>query len=316
MKNSPLRIAILGAGGLGVPAAWGLCAEWPNGTALELHIFDGEAIELSNLNRQVLFGHSDLGKNKATVLAERLQELIQLENRPITIFAHASHIPRNDLSQLAEMNCVIEATDSAESKILVNDFCVLRGIAYCYGGAVGTGGLVVPVNAGASGNSPCLRCLFGSFSSTDYENQRARCQTAGILGPVAGYVGFLQAQETIKMLFANESHSNRDGTVIRFSADAADASRASFQASEDCLLGCAIKNRTRLNLSDKSCPATFLYTKLALEQVSPGGVLDVRFDSAETAKSVKASVLEHGFEGSYDFREAELGHLLIKAPNP
>lgn len=310
------RIVIVGAGGLGVPAAWGILELCPPGVTTSIEIYDGENIELSNLNRQVLYGRDDVGKNKAITLVERLQELNELLHKDVSFTAFPQHLLRENFNRLVQADCVLDATDSPESKVRLNDFCILRGINYCYAGAVGTHAIVIPISATRNFNTPCLRCLFGSFSAEELARQSLTCENAGILGPVAGWAGFVQARETWELINAEDKRDMNLGRAFRISPDGSEERVSTFRADPTCLLGCGVLRKKRLDLRDLRCPSTFLYTKLAIEQLSCEETLEVYYDSAQTAENVARSALEHGYQSICSFKESELGHLLLRITAP
>jgi len=169
---------------------------------LELTIFDRDTVELSNLNRQILFQQSDIGSSKAEVLAHRLNSLlpsaakIRIEPRQRDVTAETIH------HCLSEQHFIIDACDSIETKFLINDYCAVTETPWCYGGAVGLTGqwMVIRADRPDGTHAPCLRCMFGDDAETELEAQTLSCQQAGILGPVAGIIGFSQAAATVRSL--------------------------------------------------------------------------------------------------------------------
>lgn len=287
------QIAIIGAGGLGTPAAWAISQGASEEQALKVHIFDPEPIEISNLNRQVLFAEKNLGQMKSEVLAEKLNSQVAKKN--ISFFSHTKSITAENIElKLAEMDYVIEATDSAVNKFLVNDFCVAENIPYCYGGAVGYSGLLLHVNPGDA----CLRCLFGSIPESELTQMNTSCIQSGIFGPVAGLIGALQGDFALRAL-AQETSSE----LIRFSAEDFGVSRSRLSPAADCPLSCGFKQLRRLDLRNVPCPNTFLYSKLALEELSTKEALQIKFSDKETADKVCLSLKEHGWLTNHDLQK-------------
>jgi adenylyltransferase/sulfurtransferase len=180
------RVLVVGAGGLGSPAALYLAAAGI-GT---LGLLDSDTVELSNLQRQVLHGVKDLDRLKAHSGRARLEEL----NPEIRVAAHPVRLEPADAPGLvADYDVIVEGSDNLRTKLAVNDACVAAGRPLVLGAVTGWDGQLLVVQPGASA---CYRCAVraepgaGSIPS---------CATAGILGPVAGVVGSLQAVEALKL---------------------------------------------------------------------------------------------------------------------
>ena len=282
-------ISIVGAGGLGTPAASALvsaCTE--RSYPFLIRLIDGDKVELSNLNRQVLFSVADIGEPKVLRLAAALREqspLVQIES-------HETHLTSNNIEHLlAGSHLVIDATDSVQTKFEINDFCVLRGIPFCYAGVSGKKGQILAVDPSHKGQG-CLRCLFGEFGEADYQEQTTTCQHAGIFGPFVGLVGLLQAEAGLGLLFSKSTKSSR---LLRLSLDNLETRELEFSADTSCPLGCVQRTFGQLELLDKRCPETFLYTKLALDKLQDGSFLRVKLGYDEDASSVIRTCQENGF---------------------
>lgn len=181
------RVLVVGVGGLGSPALLYLTACGIG----EIGMMDGDSVEVSNLQRQVLHGDSDVGRMKTASAVETLRRLrsdVQVEVYPVRIsWDNASEI-------ISRYDFVVEATDDFESKFIVNDACVLQGKAFSHAGILGTCGQTMTV---VPGRSPCYRCLFEDVPPAGaVETTHER----GVLGSVAGVLGAIQATEAIKYL--------------------------------------------------------------------------------------------------------------------
>ena len=180
-------ILIVGVGGLGAPAALAVAAAGI-GT---LGLADGDRVELSNLNRQILFRSGDIGASKVVIAAARLQH----SHPGLTVRTFDHRLTPDDAPQIfAGFDFIIDATDGVASKYLVNDAAVGCGVAFSHAGVLGFQGQTLTV---VPGRSACLRCLFPVPPSAD---DLPTCQEAGILGSVAGTIGTLQAAEAVKYL--------------------------------------------------------------------------------------------------------------------
>ena len=295
-----LNVLMVGAGGLACGIALALkhhCEE----PSFCLHIVDGDVIERSNLNRQVLFTESDLGQAKASVLEKRVMELRDPSPAGFTVRSSKLFFSLETADELlSEIDFVLDATDSIEAKLLINDLCVARGIAFCYAGVSGFSGALMKVTPGRTSGSlseetspsGCLRCLFGDSNIEDSSEEERTCQQAGIIGPVAGLLGLLQVQEFFSFLKA--PLQSTPSKLIRYSCLPPRLNTLIVPAARDCPLGCAFHTRQHFDLRDKQCPETFLYAKLALEDVPPATVLDLRFSSEADAQNVRKSLAEEG----------------------
>ncbi|MGB6772468.1 MAG: HesA/MoeB/ThiF family protein [Candidatus Dormiibacterota bacterium] len=179
------QVVVVGCGGLGVPAALYLGAAGVG----RLLLIDPDQVALDNLNRQVAYRTDEVGQSKATVLAQRIREL----NPTVEVGARREAVDSRSLgSLLSQADVVLECSDDPVTKFLVNDFCVREGIGLVVGGAVGLAGQVVTVPPGAA----CYRCLFAAPPASSAQT----CREAGVLGPLVGMIGSLQALEAIKLI--------------------------------------------------------------------------------------------------------------------
>jgi len=180
------RVLVAGAGGLGSPAALYLAAAGV-GT---LGIIDGDCIELSNLQRQVLFTSADIGRLKAPTARERLLAL----NPEITVVAHASTLTaQNVVSVLEGYDVVLDGTDRVNTRYLINDACVILGKPLVSAAIHRFEGQAMTY---APGRGPCYRCLFAQ----PQPGAVASCAEAGVLGVLPGVLGAIQATEAIKLV--------------------------------------------------------------------------------------------------------------------
>jgi molybdopterin/thiamine biosynthesis adenylyltransferase/rhodanese-related sulfurtransferase/molybdopterin converting factor small subunit len=181
------RVLIVGAGGLGSPAGLYLAAAGI-GT---IGIVEFDVVDLSNLQRQVLYGTRDVGRPKIEAARERLLDI----NPNIDVRTHAERLTReNALAILADYDVVIDGTDNFPTRYLVSDACVLLGKPYVYGSILRFEGQV-SVFTGRTG--PCYRCL---FREPPPPGLVPSCAEGGVLGVLPGIIGSLQALEAIKLI--------------------------------------------------------------------------------------------------------------------
>lgn len=186
-KLRAASVLVIGAGGLGCPALLYLAAAGVG----RLTVIDSDRVELSNLQRQVLFTTADLGLPKADAAAARLRAL----NPLITIAAHTVRFTRdNALAFVRDHDVVLDGTDNFATRYLVNDACVLAGRPFIYGAIQGFEGQVSVFN---HAGGPTYRCL---FPEPPPAGAAPNCAEAGVLGILPGIIGTLQSTETIKLL--------------------------------------------------------------------------------------------------------------------
>ena len=180
------RVVVIGAGGLGSPAALYLAAAGV-GT---LGLVDYDRVEISNLQRQVLFDSAAVGRLKTEAARERLLAL----NPEINVVAHTLTLrAENVLEVLRGYDVVLDGTDRLATRYLVNDACVLLGrplVSAAIHRFEGHALTYLP------GRGPCYRCLFPAAQ----EGVVANCAEAGVLGVLPGVLGAVQATEAVKIL--------------------------------------------------------------------------------------------------------------------
>lgn len=181
------RVLLVGAGGLGSPAALYLAAAGI-GT---LGIVDGDVVELSNLQRQILHGTGALGRPKTESARARLSDL----NPHVEVVVHPLRLTsENALEILGDYDFCIDGSDNFPTRYLVNDASVLLGKPYIYGSIFRFDG---QASVFAAPGGPCYRCLFSEPPPPDLI---PNCAEAGVLGVLPGIIGSIQAMEAIKLL--------------------------------------------------------------------------------------------------------------------
>ena len=177
------RVLIVGAGGLGAPAALYLAAAGVG----SLVLVDPDRVDRTNLQRQVLYAEADLGRLKVEAAADRLLALnpdIEVEGRAVALTADNAH----DL--VSGFDLVLDGTDDFATRFAVNAACVAAGMPLV-SGAIGrwTG------QVGVFGRAPCYRCLVPEIPP-DAET----CSVVGVVGALAGVIGSMMALEAIKLI--------------------------------------------------------------------------------------------------------------------
>ena len=185
------RVLVIGAGGLGSPAAYYLAAA---GVAT-LRIADDDVVDRSNLQRQILHAENRIGLPKVASAATTLTGL----NPRTCIEAVAERVTSANVDRLLEgVDLVLDGADNFPVRYLLNDACVLHGVPLVYGAVHRFEGQVSVFDAGrARGQRPCYRCLFPEPPPPE---AAPNCSEVGVLGVLPGVIGLLQSTEVLKLL--------------------------------------------------------------------------------------------------------------------
>ena len=182
---SEANVLVIGAGALGSPVAAYLAGAGVG----RLGIVDDDAVELSNLHRQLLHFTPDVGVPKAESAAAKLRFL----NPEVLIEPYQVRIEADNAPGLIEgQDLVVDCSDSFATRYAVNAACCAAGVRLVEAGVLGMAGMVMSVKPG---RTACYRCAFPAAPA-----DAPRCADAGVLGPAAGVVGTLQALEAMKLL--------------------------------------------------------------------------------------------------------------------
>ncbi len=190
LKLKKAKVLLVGAGGLGAPLGLYLAAAGVG----RLGIIDFDAVDFTNLQRQVTFGTSDVGRKKLEAARERLSNL----NPEIQIDAYETRLTsENALDIVREYDIVADGTDNFPTRYLVNDACVLLGKPNVYGSIFRFEG-----QASIFGypGGPCYRCL---YPEPPPPGLVPSCAEGGVLGVLPGIIGCIQAMETLKLILGN-----------------------------------------------------------------------------------------------------------------
>ena len=187
-KFAAARALIIGVGGLGAPAAQFLAAAGVGG----ITICDADHVDLTNLQRQILYATSDIGASKVDAAARRLSAV----NPEVRIERIAARVGASELAPLvAAADVVLDCSDNFATRHAVNAACVRAGKPLVSGAALRFDGQVAVFDM-RDADSPCYHCLFGEGD----ELEETRCATMGVFAPLVGIVGATQAAEALKLL--------------------------------------------------------------------------------------------------------------------
>lgn len=218
-KLKAARVLIIGAGGLGSPAAMYLAATGVG----NLGLVDFDNVDITNLHRQLLYSSSDVGKPKVLVAQERLRTINPEVN--VEVF-HEQLSSRNALAIIKGYDIVIDGSDNLPTRYLVNDACVMLGKPNVYGAIFQFEGQASVFDAK---RGPCYRCIFPDPPPPELVPS---CAEAGVLGMLPAIVGNIQAVEAVKLIvgFGN----SLVGRLILFDASAMDFRELKIKKSGSC----------------------------------------------------------------------------------
>jgi molybdopterin-synthase adenylyltransferase len=185
-KISNGKVLIVGAGGLGAPVALYLAAAGV-GT---IGIIDGDVVDLSNLQRQVIHFTADVNKAKVLSAKEKINQL----NPDVNVITYQELLTAGNAFEIIKnYDFVVDGTDNFPVKFLINDACVIAGKPFSHGGILRFDGQTITYVPG----SACYRCI---FNAPPPANAVPTCSQAGVLGAIAGILGTIQATEVLKYL--------------------------------------------------------------------------------------------------------------------
>lgn len=192
------RVVIAGCGALGSVIANTLVRAGVG----EVRIVDRDFVEMSNLQRQILFDENDVKNDlpKAVAATNRLKQInstVKIE----PVISDINHSNVEDLTKDADL--VIDGLDNFETRFLINDCCVKNKIPWIYGACVGSEGLSMNI---VPDLTPCLRCV---FETEPLSGTSPTCDTSGVIAPIVNIIGSIQSCEALKILSGNVDASNK-----------------------------------------------------------------------------------------------------------
>ncbi len=231
------KVLIIGAGGLGAPAALYLAAAGV-GT---IGLVDGDDVELSNLQRQVIHFTPDVGKPKVLSAKEKIAAI----NPDVKVITYQTRVDSSNIAEIIkDYDFIIDGTDNFAAKFLINDACVLGAKPFSHGGILRFDGQTMTYLPGES----CYRCI---FTAPPPKGAVPTCSQAGILGAIAGMLGTIQAAEALRFIIGKgELLVNR---LLIFNALDMKFREAAFKKNPNCPV-CG-KNPSIKKLIDEELPA-------------------------------------------------------------
>jgi molybdopterin/thiamine biosynthesis adenylyltransferase/rhodanese-related sulfurtransferase len=253
-KLKAARVLVIGAGGLGSPAALYLAAAGVG----SLGLIDFDTVDVSNLQRQVLHGTGDVGRLKVDSARDRLFQI----NPGTHLNTYAERLTaHNAVSLFSEYDVVLDGTDTFATRYLINDACLLAGkpnvsaSVFRFEGQLSVFGVK---------GGPCYRCL---YAEAPVAGVVPSCGEGGVLGVVPGVIGTLQATEAMKLITG--IGETLAGRLLSFDALSMRFRQFQIVANPDCV-GCGVNRRDALTDDDVYCAVTVP----AVPEVSPRWVLE------------------------------------------
>ena len=187
------KVLVIGTGGLGAPAAMYLAAAGV-GT---IGLVDGDVVDLSNLQRQIIHSTPDVGKLKV----QSGKETIEAMNPGIKVITYNTFVTAENILEIIkdqDYDFILDGTDNFAAKFLINDACVMAKKPFSHAGIIRFQGQLMTY---VPGEGPCYRCV---FKNPPPEGVVPTCREAGVLGVMGGVIGTLQATEAIKYILGME----------------------------------------------------------------------------------------------------------------
>ena len=193
------KVLIVGAGGLGSPAAMYLAAAGVG----QITIYDDDQVDLTNLQRQIAHGTTDIGLDKVISTLNTMKNI----NPEINVLAHKARLQDETLlKEVTAADVVLDCSDNFNTRFAINRACVEQRTVLVSGAAIRFEGQVSVFTPG-SNNSPCYNCLYQS-DGEELQN----CANNGVLAPITGIIGSIQAMEAMKLIM--EIGENLTGRLL------------------------------------------------------------------------------------------------------
>lgn len=212
-------VLIVGAGGLGAPIGLYLAAAGVG----KIGIIDGDTVDLSNLQRQIIHFEKDIDTPKVISAKEKMLAI----NPEVEVVAYQQLLCADNIREIIrDYDFVVDGTDNFPTKFLINDACVMEGIPFSHGGILRFDGQTMTV---VPGKSACYRCTFRQPPPPDAV---PTCSQAGVLGAIAGMLGTIQAAEVLKFIIGVGDLLT--GTLLTFDAKTMDFKKIKLRKQQNC----------------------------------------------------------------------------------
>ncbi|MCB1537620.1 MAG: molybdopterin-synthase adenylyltransferase MoeB [Rhodospirillales bacterium] len=276
-KLAAARILCVGAGGLGCPALMYLAAAGVG----HITIIDPDTVDLTNLQRQVLFTVEDCGQSKAIAAQKRLQQL----NPDIEVEAIADWLTDKNAKDLfLRHDIIIDGTDNFETKYLINDAAIKTSKPVVYGAIQGFEG---QVSVWSTEHGPCYRCLYPTPPKAAIRN----CAEAGVIGAVAGVIGTTQAMQCITLIVDHASFAPLIGKLWIIDMKTMDTQSLSITKKHDCLVCAQDKADIKLTYNNPECSTVQISQLDELPANGSYTLIDVREKTEWDNGHIKSAIL-------------------------
>ena len=213
------KVFLVGAGGLGSPAAFYLAAAGIG----KIGIADNDNVDFSNLQRQILHSTKDVDCPKAQSAKETIEDL----NPDVEVVPYTDRLnSENIIDIIKDYDVILDGSDNFPTRYLVNDACVMLGKPLSHGAIFRFDGQATTI---IPGEGPCYRCLYETPPPPDLVPS---CQEAGVLGVIAGTIGVIQATEVIKIILRKGELLN--GKLLLYDSLGMDFKKLKIQRNPDC----------------------------------------------------------------------------------
>ncbi len=275
-KLKKASILCVGAGGLGSPALLYLAAAGIG----RIGIIDFDCVDLSNLQRQVLFTINDIGKSKTEQAQQKLLSL----NPQIIVERYSEQLNAQNIETLFQSyDLIIDGSDNFETKFLINDAAIKYNKPWIYGAIQGFDGQVSIFDAS---QGPCYRCLYPEKPKTRIAN----CAETGVIGAVAGIIGVTQALQAIQMIVGHKSFVPLLGKLWILDGHMMETKTLNIPKNPNCPTCAQEHKNITLNFSSPVC---YFIPEISAEQVSMmknAVLIDVREQEEWDAGHIEGSL--------------------------
>lgn len=251
-----------------------------------LRIVDRDFVDLSNLQRQVLFDESDVSSHepKAVVAARKLRAI----NSQVKIEAHVADVNHQNILELCEnIGIILDGTDNFETRFLINDASLETSIPWVSGGVLGASGQVMTF---APGKTACLRCLMDSVPETT-----ETCDTAGVLGPAVNIIASLQVIRALQLISQPEKIPDRRMSVVDlWEGSYQQIDLTSLAQADDCP-ACGSETGERIWLQGKRGSQTTVLCGRNAVQITPPEKKNIDFEQLALALQASGEITSNPF---------------------
>lgn len=270
------RILLVGLGGLGSPIALYLSAMG----AGTLGLCDSDRVELSNLQRQVLYNESDIGRLKVEAARDHLHR----QNASTNLIVFPNALTRETVSILDDFDLIVDGTDQFAMRYLLNDACMLKQKGYVFGAIQGMHGISALFQ---NSEGPCYRCL---FPEEPPQELFPSCAVDGVLGVLPGLVGMLQATEAIRFCSAPEQTAQANVHTVQINP--LQFQQFLLERDPDCPVCSGRHSRLGLLISENRNQEEITFQEMTTLQVSGTEVqiIDVRTHEERQVHSIEHSI--------------------------